>query len=123
MVVGSDAHYGGKEERYVHKAYLNSKEEEREVDDFYEYAYLQSPEEVREHLSAAMSDRDIDWIFENSLELKNKIEYYSLEEHQSIPEVEVKNYSKDCWQNLHINFNEYPSFLQCSKLRDSGLTR
>ena len=92
MVVGSDAHYGGKEERYVHKAYLNSKEEEREVDDFYEYAYLQSPEEVREHLSAAMSDRDIDWIFENSLELKNKIEYYSLEEHQSIPEVEVKDY-------------------------------
>ena len=49
MVVGTDAHYLKKEDRYVHKSYLNSKQEEREVDDFYEYAYMQSPQEVREH--------------------------------------------------------------------------
>ena len=112
MVVGTDAHYLKKEDRYVHKAFLNSKEEEREVDDFYEYAYLQSPDEVRQHLSVAMSDRDIDWIFENSLEVKDKITFYTLEEHQRIPEVNVKNYSKDCWQNIHINFNEYPILKQ-----------
>ena len=94
MVVGSDAHYLKKEDRYVHKSYLNSKQEEREVDDFYEYAYMQSPQEVREHLSASMSDRDIDWIFENSLEVKNKIDFYSLEKHQHIPEVEVFDYAK-----------------------------
>ena len=92
MIVGTDAHYLKKEDRYVHKSYLNSKQEEREVDDFYEYAYMQSPEEVREHLSVAMSDRDIDWIFENSLEVKNKIDFYSLEKHQHIPEVKVKEY-------------------------------
>jgi DNA polymerase-3 subunit alpha len=94
MVIGTDAHYLKKEDRYVHKSYLNSKQEEREVDDFYEYAYMQSPQEVREHLSASMSDRDIDWIFENSLEVKNKIDFYSLEKHQHIPEVKVKNYPK-----------------------------
>jgi len=94
MVVGTDAHYLKKEDRYVHKSYLNSKQEEREVDDFYEYAYMQSPEEVREHLGVSMSDRDIDWIFENSLEVKNKIDFYSLEKHQHIPEVKVKNYPK-----------------------------
>ena len=94
MVVGTDAHYLKKEDRYVHKSYLNSKQEEREVDDFYEYAYMQSPDEVREHLGAAMSDRDIDWIFENSLEVKKKIDFYSLEKHQHIPEVAVKNYQK-----------------------------
>ncbi len=94
MVVGTDAHYLKKEDRYVHKSYLNSKQEEREVDDFYEYTYMQSPEEVREHLSISMSDRDIDWIFENSLEVKNKIDFYSLEKHQSIPEVNVKDYPK-----------------------------
>ena len=112
MVVGTDAHYLKKEDRYVHKSYLNSKQEEREVDDFYEYAYMQSPEEVREHLSASMSDRDIDWIFENSLEVKNKIDFYSLEKHQHIPEVRVKEYSKDCWKYIHINFNEYPILKQ-----------
>ena len=94
MVVGTDAHYLKKEDRYVHKSYLNSKQEEREVDDFYEYAYMQSPDEVRKHLGAAMSDRDIDWIFENSLEVKKKIDFYSLEKHQHIPEVAVKNYQK-----------------------------
>ena len=76
MVVGTDAHYLKKEDRFVHKAFLNSKDGEREVDDFYEYSYMQSPEEVRDHLSASMSDRDIDWIFENSLEVKEKIDFY-----------------------------------------------
>ena len=92
MVVGTDAHYLKKEDRFVHKAFLNSKQEEREVDDFYEYAYMQSPKDVREHLKIAMSDEDIDWIFKNSLELKKKIDFYSLEKHQHIPEVEVKEY-------------------------------
>lgn len=94
MVVGTDAHYLKKEDRFVHKAFLNSKDGEREVDEFYEYSYMQSPEEVREHLSAAMSDRDIDWIFENSLEVKEKIDFYSLEKHQHIPEVKVIDYKK-----------------------------
>ena len=42
MVIGSDAHYLSKEDRYVHKAYLNSQGGEREVDSFYEYSYLQT---------------------------------------------------------------------------------
>lgn len=94
MVVGTDAHYLKKEDRFVHKAFLNSKDGEREVDEFYEYSYMQSPEEVRDHLSASMSDRDIDWIFENSLEVKEKIDFYSLEKHQHIPEVKVIDYKK-----------------------------
>ena len=81
MVVGTDAHYLKKEDRYVHKSYLNSKQEEREVDDFYEYAYMQSPEEVREHLRAAFTDDDIDQIFIHSLKLKEKIDFYNLEKH------------------------------------------
>lgn len=50
MVIGSDAHYLKKEDRYVHKAYLNSKGGEREVDEFYEFAYLQSNDEIIENL-------------------------------------------------------------------------
>ena len=40
IVLGDDAHYLKKEDRFVHKAYLNSTEGEREVDAFYQYAYL-----------------------------------------------------------------------------------
>ena len=95
MVIGSDAHFLKKEDRYVHKAYLNSKGGEREVDDFYEYAYLQSNEEVFENLKKSnFDDIFIEQMFDNSLEIWNKIENYSLLHKQTIPKVEVENYPK-----------------------------
>lgn len=102
MVIGSDAHYLKKEDRYVHKAYLNSKGGEREVDDFYEYAYLQSNEEIIETL--AQSDFSEDFVlemFDNSAEIFDKIEIYSLEHKQTIPKVEVEDYPKvNDWSEL-----------------------
>jgi len=95
MVIGSDAHYLKKEDRYVHKAYLNSKFGEREVDEFYEFAYLQDNDDIINNLSA--SDFSIDFInemYNNSLEIYNQIENYSLAHAQTIPKVEVKDYSK-----------------------------
>jgi DNA polymerase-3 subunit alpha len=106
MIVGGDAHYLKKEDRYVHKAYLNSKGGEREVDDFYEFTYVQTPDEVRAHLKEALNDEDIDWIFENSLEVKNKIQFYSLEKHQHIPEVEVLDYP--IGNHYNLDAEKYP---------------
>ena len=95
MVIGSDAHYLKKEDRYVHKAYLNSKGGEREVDDFYEFAYLQDNEEIVENLKASKyDDTFIEQMFDNSVEIYNKIENYSLEHKQVIPKVSVENYEK-----------------------------
>ena len=94
MCVGTDAHYLTKEDRYVHKAYLNSKGGEREVDSFYEFTHLMDEQEARELLSYSYDDNVIDWIFKCSNELKDKIQFYSLEKHQSIPEVEVIDYKK-----------------------------
>ena len=95
MVIGSDAHYLKKEDRYVHKAYLNSKFGEREVDEFYEFAYLQDDDDIVRNLSA--SDFNIDFInemYDNSINIYNKIENYSLAHAQTIPHVEVKDYDK-----------------------------
>ena len=92
VVIGSDAHYLKKEDRFVHKAYLNSKGGEREVDDFYEYSYLQEEDELMEHLKKSFEVEDILDMYHNSIEIYNKIENYSLEHKQTIPKVEVKNY-------------------------------
>ena len=98
MVVGSDAHYLRKEDRFVHKAYLNSKGGEREVDEFYEFAYLQSDEEVIENLKQSNYDETYIYeMFENSTEIWNKIENYSLAHAQTIPHVEVEDYPKTVW--------------------------
>lgn len=108
MIVGTDAHYLKKEDRFVHKSYLNSKGGEREVDDFYEFTYLQSPAEVRANLYKSFEDEKvIDWIFDCSLKLKEQIDFYSLEHHQSIPEVNVKDYEKTHWFNKEFE-EEYP---------------
>lgn len=111
MVVGTDAHYLTKEYRPVHKAYLNSKDGEREVDSFYEYTYLMDDNEVKELLSLSFEQlTDIDWILNNTKDLQNKISDYSLEKHQIIPKVEVLNYPKKNFVAQHIS-KEYPVLL------------
>ena len=93
MVVGTDAHYMTVQDREIHKAYLNSKEGEREVDDFYEFARLMTPEECKELLLHSFDEDFIDQMFANSLELQKKIEWYSLERKQIVPKVQVPCYS------------------------------
>ena len=92
MVVGTDSHYLTKAERQVHKAYLNSKEGEREVDDFYEFSRLMDSDEIFELLGLAFDKDYIDHILNNTIDLQNKITFYSLERKQMIPKVEVTNY-------------------------------
>ena len=95
MVLGTDSHYLTSAERQVHKAYLNSKDGEREIDSFYEYSHLMDDEEAMNLLNLSFDDIDfIQQIFNNTLEIQQKIKFYSLEHHQSIPEVEVYNYEK-----------------------------
>ena len=90
MVIGSDAHYLKKEDRYVHKSYLNSKDGDREVDDFYEFSYLQEEDEVKENIE--VSFLNYNELVANSYEIYKKIENYSLEHKQTIPKVEVADY-------------------------------
>ena len=93
MVIGCDAHYLKKEDRFIHKSYLNSKNAEREVDDFYTYSYLQTEEEIKENLTPSIVDL-YDEMCNNSMEIYNKIENYSLLHPQTISKVPVKYYPK-----------------------------
>ena len=109
MVIGSDAHYLKKEDRFVHKAYLNSKGGEREVDEFYEFAYLQSDDEEYENLSKSNFDKTfVNEMFENSLEIYNKVENYSLAHKQTIPQVEVEDYEKKVPTDFVSKSKTYP---------------
>lgn len=119
MVVGTDAHYLTKVERPVHKAYLNSKEGDREVDAFYEFTYLMDYEEVNSLLSQSF-DNDIEYtnkIVDNTLEIQNKIKAYSLFHKQDIPSVEVKDYPKSAWWGSNNDYaDEMSKFPNLQKL-------
>ena len=109
MTVGTDSHYLEAKDRFVHKTYLNSKNGDREVDSFYEFSRLMDPTECRTLLKYSFDDEFITTIFNNSNELMKKIEFFSLEQHQDIPRVEVKDYPKTTptWDK-HID-DEYPT--------------
>ena len=94
LVIGTDAHYLTKEDRFVHKAYLNSKGGEREVDSFYEFARLMDFDEAEDILSKSFGgDKNISAeIIANTLLIQEKIEDYSLERKQIIPKVKVPFY-------------------------------
>lgn len=92
IVIGTDAHYLKKEDRYVHEAYLNSKDGEREVASFYEYAYLQTEEDIKKHLAPCECGyaEKYDLLAENSMEIYNKIENFTIQHKQQIPRVKVE---------------------------------
>lgn len=94
MVVGTDSHYLTSADRPIHKAYLNSKEGDREVDSFYEFSHLMTSDEIFELLGLCYSKEEIENILNNTLEIQNKILHYSLERKQIIPKVEVADYKK-----------------------------
>ena len=102
VVIGDDAHYLKKEDRYIHKAYLNSKGGERETDAFYEYAYLQDEDDLRKNLAPSVGMM-IDEMCHNSMEMFDKIEVYDLLHSQTIPSVPVEDYDK-----LEVNYQEVP---------------
>lgn len=114
MVLGSDAHYLTKEDRFVHKAYLNSKGGEREVDAFYEYAYLQDENDIKENIIP--SELNYDELVNNSYEIYNKIENYNIAHKQTIPKVKVKDYPH---QPIKKEFAEnYPILTQMFNSED-----
>lgn len=89
IVMGTDAHYLTSEYREIHKAFLNSKDGEREVDSFYHDAHFMSDEEAYENLKDVFSKEEFEEMCQNSLEIMNKIGTYEIFHNPIIPEIEV----------------------------------
>ena len=102
IVIGSDAHYLTAKERSLHKAYLNSKEGEREVDEFYYDAHMMDNEEAYENLKIAFTEDEFKDMCKASMEIYNKIEGYCLERKPVIPHVNVKYYEPK--KNFLVNY-------------------
>ena len=108
IIVGTDSHYLRKEDRFVHKSYLNSKGGEREVDSFYEFAHLMTYDEVYELLKDCFKDGIIaEEILNNSHYLRLNFLDYSLERKQMIPKIELPEYSEwDIYEYVkHIDWD------------------
>lgn len=107
ICITSDSHYLRKEDRFVHKALLNSKDGDREVDSFYEYCYLQSEDEIRENLVG--TGLDYEELCANSMKIYDRCEYYSLHRNQHIVEVPVPDYPREPENEHKYNAEKYPT--------------
>lgn len=118
VVIGCDAHYLRKEDRFIHKSFLNSKEGEREVDDFYGYTYLMSNEEVEENIPYFSKDF-LEECYRNSESIRQKITNYDVFKKQIIPKENVKVYEKNNFDS--IKKEKYPvlrNFLDGDDIQD-----
>ena len=121
-IVTTDTHYLKKEDRVIHKAYLNAQNGDREVDDFYATTYMMSTEELesffdeKEMLQAA---------YQNILKIKDMCEDYSLLKPLKIPEL--------IWpkpQGLPLNYDSFiekipylKTFLESDYIGDNVLAK
>ena len=106
VIITTDAHYIKKEDRPLHKAYLNAGEGDRETDAFYSGTYLQSVEDIKGYMKNINSN-DIDWMLDNTNEIANKIEEYSLYHKEIVPKIKLEK-----------KFNCNPIIYESARKRD-----
>lgn len=113
FIFTTDSHYLKQEEREIHKAFLNSKSSnDREVDDFYRYAYMMAQEEVR-GLMPYITDEYFDEMVNNSKHIQSMCQFYELEQSPKLATVEYEywnEYEEDLSVFDDIDAETYPNF-------------
>ena len=84
-IITTDSHYLRKEDKFIHKAYLNSQDGDREVDDFYATTYLMNTEELESFLD--LTREELDFAYSNIRKIKDMCSDYSLLKPLKIPQL------------------------------------
>ena len=85
FIITTDSHYLKKEDKSIHKAYLNSQNGDREVDDFYATTYMMSTEELESYMN--MTKEELHEAYANIHGIKERCEDYSLLKPLKIPQL------------------------------------
>lgn len=84
-IVTTDSHYLSKEDREIHKAYLNSKDGDREVDSFYATAYLMDENEIHKYLDKHFDREYVQELLDNTKKIGERIKTFYLEKPFKLP--------------------------------------
>ena len=83
-IITTDSHYLKKEDRVIHKAYLNAQNGDREVDDFYATTYMMGDEELRSFFPY-MTNEQIEEAYKSIDGIAEMCEDFSLAKPLKIP--------------------------------------
>ena len=125
FIITTDSHYLRKEDRIVHKAYLNAQNGDREVDDFYATTYMMGTEELESYFKY-FSSNVLEMAYENILNIRDSIEDYSLLRPLKIPNLAWKEELRIIdWSNEYEwAFKKMPmlkTFIQSEYISDKYL--
>ena len=122
FIITTDAHYLNAEERELHKWFLNSKSSsDREVDEFYRYAYFMNKDEIASMMDYATAEQ-LEEMFENTLRIADTIQVYTLEAPKVLAKVEYEHaaeYEEDLDIFNDVDEEAYPVFAEYLKSKDA----
>ena len=84
-IITTDSHYLKKEDREIHKIFLNSQDGDREIDDFYSTTYIISEEEIHEYMDESLGYDVVQKGLDISDTIANMCEEYDLSQPLEIP--------------------------------------
>jgi len=91
FIITTDSHYLKKEDRVIHKAYLNAQNGDREVDDFYASTYMMDTEELESYFDY-MAPELLEKAYKSINEIIDKCEDFSLQKPLNIPTLAWKEH-------------------------------
>lgn len=94
--IACDVHYLKQEDREVHAAYLNSRDdEERELGDFYESTWLMDESQIHERMDPQIGFENVEEALKNSCGIGEKVEEYDLFHTQIVPKAPIPDFTLD----------------------------
>ena len=108
-IITTDSHYLKKEDRNIHKAYLNAQNGDREVDDFYATTYMMNTEELESYMT--LTEEEFQVAYQNILKIKNMCEDYSLMKPLKIPELKWKQHKAYAVDNFYSDIPWLSKFI------------
>lgn len=123
-IITTDSHYCKKSDAPIHKAFLNADDGEREVDSFYASTYLMSTEEIEEYMNSYLAEEDLQYAYNNILDIKNKCEDYSLLKPLRIPTLKWRDIDKTEEKVLKYYLEKMPyleTFLESDYIGDQKI--
>ena len=98
-IITTDSHYLKKEDKTIHKAYLNAQDGDREVDAFYATTYMMDTEELESHMD--LTPDELEEAYSNIRRIAAMCEDYSLLKELKIPALQWNEpktkYVSDSW--------------------------
>ena len=89
-IITTDSHYIKKEDRAIHKAYLNAQNGDREVDDFYATTYMMGTEEIESYMKYSFGEsykEIVEKAYESIQFIADSCENFTLKKPLKIPEL------------------------------------